>query len=522
MNITLKKIFRSARVLGLCATLGACSDFFDPSQDLIQEREDHYQSLDMARKAVVGAYAGLQEVVEPLVVLGGLRGDLMVRTLSVDESLREIENYSVTAKNEYANPRPFYDIILECNDALANLEKTKQDPQMTEHLYPAYKAELMTLRAWTYFQLAQTYKEVPFITQEVNGFFGDYKPESLDFISMINWLTEEMTWAQKQPILDWTVTDKNDKEILQPWRKVFINRKALLGELYLTAGQYQKAANLLYSCIIDDGQGKDNEEHKCAGITGQLNWRKYWHKIKDGSSTFEQISVIPFQSSQGQTNELSRIFSNASYNDYLLKPSSLAVSIWEKQHSTMSNLPGDFYRGLGASYRIYSEDTVITKFSQGSNYKLDPVFSIYRAADVHLLYAEAINRLNQSDKALAVVNSELEGSPETSGIRGRVNLEIVRMDKLKLDYPDITDERELVEIVLLEERALEFAFEGRRWNDLVRFATRVGKPEWLADRVASKFASSDPDRAEKLRAFLMDEDNWRLDMPMVKLENKDQ
>ncbi|WP_338395800.1 RagB/SusD family nutrient uptake outer membrane protein [Fulvitalea axinellae] len=498
----------------LSVGMASCSDFFDPSQDLIQEREDHYNSLEDVRRGLTGAYAGLQKVVDNVVVMGGLRADLMTVTGNYDPFLEQVENHGMSPDNPYASPKYFYDIILNCNDVLENIEKSKADPKMTDEVADAYRAELRTLRAWTYLQLAQTYKEVPVIKEALNGHFGDYEPERYNKVKMLNWLITEMEWISEQEQLDWREFDNKKVELWTPYEVVFINRKALLGELYLASGNFEKAATTFYDCIINDGDGKDDPKLKCSSLTGGIFWDDTWQRVEDGTVGMEHLSVIPFDNRKHQTHGLMSLFSNATQHKYLIKPTEVAVNKWQGQRGHNFNF--DVYRGLNKSYAVVSDDTLVNKYMIGKSiYESDAVYPIYRAADLHLLYAEATNRAGNPAEALGVINTQLKGSPETAGIRGRVSLKSVEMDDLRLRYPNAGSEMELVEMALLEERALEFAFEGKRWNDLVRFAERAGRPAWLADRIAAKYAT-DPSKREEARKMLMDVSKWKIDMPTLK------
>ena len=64
----------------------------------------------------------------------------------------------------------------------------------------------------------------------------------------------------------------------------------------------------------------------------------------------------------------------------------------------------------------------------------------------------------------------------------------------------------LVEDRIVTEMALEGAFEGYRFYDLMRIALRRGDPSYLADPVSRRNGTSDP----AVRALLMDTSNWYL------------
>jgi hypothetical protein len=67
---------------------------------------------------------------------------------------------------------------------------------------------------------------------------------------------------------------------------------------------------------------------------------------------------------------------------------------------------------------------------------------------------------------------------------------------------------EYIEDLIIDERAMELAFEGKRWFDLVRIATRRNDPAYLADKVAAKFEGTS--KYSTIRSKLMDRANWYL------------
>src|SRR3546814_21074185 len=78
-----------------------------------------------------------------------------------------------------------------------------------------------------------------------------------------------------------------------------------------------------------------------------------------------------------------------------------------------------------------------------------------------------------------------------AGIRGRAyvtNREISSADSLMQ-----------IEDYLIEEAALEMAFEGNRWDDLLRIAMRRNDPAFLADKVYDKLSKEGNPAAEAVR-----------------------
>ena len=93
--------------------------------------------------------------------------------------------------------------------------------------------------------------------------------------------------------------------------------------------------------------------------------------------------------------------------------------------------------------------------------------------------------------------------------------------------PKIASEDEIinaVENLIVDELALEAAFEGYRFPDLVRFAnhknaSNINGTEWLADKIARRNMKVDADgvvtgeRDENLYTKLLDQKNWYLNKP---------
>ncbi len=240
------------------------------------------------------------------------------------------------------------------------------------------------------------------------------------------------------------------------------------------------------------------------------------------SQAVETISVIPFNSQEDQFNPLANWMGHDF--QYLVKPSEVLVDSFKAQIPPAGD-PGDPYRGLGYSFGqdtlSIAQDTIleyyITKYEMLLADPFGTDIIISRAADIHLMLAEAYNRMGDDVSqgyALmllnAGVNAENPKPPEFAkwrsniGVRGRVYLTSKEVPE------EITGEARtlMIEDLIIAERALELAFEGKRWSDLVRVADRRGDPAYLADKVAAKFEETP--EYNTIHAILMNPDNWYL------------
>jgi hypothetical protein len=192
---------------------------------------------------------------------------------------------------------------------------------------------------------------------------------------------------------------------------------------------------------------------------------------------------------------------------------------------------------------------------------------LFRAANLHLHYSEAANRAGKMKVAYALVNKGIgytyDSFPGNSvsanrnvtnyqqtflpypydfdargaqapayrntwyrniGIRGRANLKPVTIDSVKYfdmvtpPVPNVPRKlidslgyQKFIEDMIITEDALELAYEGERWPDLLRIAIRRNDPAFIADKIYDKLRKSgfSAGAASAARAKLMNRD-WFL------------
>ncbi|MBN1187215.1 MAG: RagB/SusD family nutrient uptake outer membrane protein [Bacteroidales bacterium] len=493
---TIKYIFRHPITLILAlAILGSCSDdFFDTETGGRIDPSKHYKSYLDADLSYTGAFTFLQEIAEKQVLVDGLRSDQIDITANSDREMIDIYRHNLTSDNQYLDPAAYYKMIININETLPNLAQIlSKDRDFDQKLYENFKGALVTMRCWAYFTLAKLNGEVGMVDEDISNFDPSKPPTYLSKDEIINVLINEL------------LKYYDEKDIY----RYAIDHYILLGELYLEKNDYSNAARFLkYAC--------DGPFYRVAAALPGTYGLELWQNLFINSFEQSLFTAVPYSYVNGQRNYIEE-WTNYEFA-YKVKPTSLVIHAFENE-TQKSGDPGDIYRGYGITYDSTSTgEAYISKYSldKGIPHSADVI--LYRVADVHLLLAEALNRQGLHDYALYLLNdgfSSMVGEKpadytkwsRNKGVRGRVYL-----DRKKVPA-SVENTTEYIEDLIMEERFKELAFEGKRWFDLVRIATRRNDPSYLADRVSAKY--SDPAEAEAIRTKLMDPANWYLPIPKV-------
>lgn len=509
-NKSTYKFYQLAAFIVLVLTSISCSDSFfqEPAGELITP-DQHYKSITDVETSLEGAIIPLQEVLPRMIMLDGLRSDMMDVTANADAYLQAINNQSFTIDNPYLDPSAYYKVIVNVNELLANIDKVALVDRNFDDFYLHYvKGGLIGLRGWSYLNLVRLYGKAAWITDNVTTI-----PENL----LQNILTKDVIVDSLINQIKPYIHDINAAiELAELQIQNYPNTKALLGELYLEKNDYANA--ITYLKMACESYGNTTSVYKVdKGYTKEA-WKNIFINSEYGSS--ENFAQIPFSSTSGQVNPLPQWMK---YSDkYVVKPSQLLIDSFKTQAPQAGKILGDIYRGIGITYDTTSTgEPYISKYSldQGEPYSTDIIIS--RAADVHLLLAEALNRSGDQTTALILLNAGFAGEKvkpapyfrwsANLGVRGRALLK-ARVVPDSIDGAPFIDlaRTEYIEDLIMDERAMELAFEGKRWFDLVRIAKRRGSPEYLADKIAAKFEASNPSKAAAIRTKLLNEANWYL------------
>ncbi|HSJ69206.1 MAG TPA: hypothetical protein VK921_16110 [Anditalea sp.] len=592
-NSLTKRFFDKVRFggkLALSALIGCslygCSDMLEvePVTDLDKDR--YYQNEFDADVAVIGIYGQVMKLAEQYVVLNELRADLMEPTMNANADLLALSNHSVRAEdnNRYTNPKPFYSVILNCNDALEGFEKMRNENRIGVNEYNQRISDIIAIRSWVYLQLGIHFGEIPFVTTAINSINDVKNPALFSRLSFDALIDQLIIHMEELPYLDVypnniALTAGTDGYATG---KFFINKRVLLGDLYLWKGNYESAASNYREVMeaatplgggagrvyydnyrVSWGSGGDHgvQYSKADDLNSLVNnnnagWRSIFARQIDAPYNYEWVWAMHFDSEFAPDYPFIRMFANEGIGQYLLKPSTSVMEAWDSQ-TQYNNFEFDA-RGRLSTKNYTTLQPEVGKYTFNYNFLNAPLVQngrwfLERAASLHLKYAEATNRgtlPELSRLAQSFVNNGLISEYTPPGLNKSVDDVTDAMNTLHLPFPYDFDAREgqfpyyrgpwyrhiglrnranlpsivkpedlegeaekiWVEDLIIDEAALELAFEGHRWPQLLRIAMRRD-PSVLAERVYEKLSNStsptDRARASEARAKLMNGD-WFL------------
>ncbi len=574
---TMIKITRNKATLGalialLCFT--SCQDYLDIDPKDKLNSDQVYNNVFDADAAVIGIYGKFMGLAEKYIILNELRADLMSPTTNADMYLQEINEHAVTKDNPYANPKDFYELINNCNDALKNFKIMDDENEIDQSEFNERYSDIGTLRSWLYLQLAMHYGEVPYVTEPIEN-IDDVKDQSLyprlplnQLIDKLIDFTESLPYTNPYGVNSSLVIDVDGYNTA----KFFVNKECVLGDLYLWDNDYLQAASHYKSVMeTSSNSGSDSERYNVYRIkyaelasnddlavgyiryreqdgsslinSNTQGWRSMFAREQDALWNTEWIWSLPFDSSFAPKNPFIDLFSNQG-GEYVVKPSQESMDLWDNQEQR-NGFPYDA-RGKKFSYNIINGQPVIMKYlfkylDSDTQLPID-VFQtsgdwfLYRAATLHLRYAEAANRDGYHKIADALLNFGIKNAYSVEGTVDVTDIEQTHQpfpydfDARQGDYPYYRgnwyrntglrgrayveraevfgDSLISIENNIIKESALELAYEGNRWGDLVRVALRRNDPSFLADKIYYKLSKDGNSKASEVRSRLMNPNNW--------------
>jgi len=492
-----KNITRLTLVSAILFSLSiSCSeDYFDTDMGGRINPSDHYNTFEDAIASYEGCFAYLQDIADKMILVDGLRSDLTTVTSNAPREMIDINIHEYATSNSYIDPSPFYKMIVNINEVIPNLPQiVEKDRDFDSTMLELLTGNLVSLRSWAYLTLAKLNGEVAL----VDGSLSSVDPG------------KPLTYLTKLELVDYLINELLPYVDEDDVYRYVVDHYVLLGELYLEKRNYAEASKWLKFACDGVARGYDYM------VTDDYEEEGWWNLFLNSAYAEADIfTAVPYSFEHGQKNMLEQWMNR----NYEVKPTNKLANLYASQKNGDGGL-GDLYRGAGVTYDsifLPPDNSYGGLLIRKYNLELSLPFSsdiiLYRSADITLLLAEAQNCMGNYSNALALLNDgfgnlSTAARPEdfkrwrnNEGVRGRVVL------KPRIGADELT-----IENLIMEERAMELAFEGKRWFDLVRVAERRNDPAYLANAIASKFEGAE---AENMRSKLMNPTNWYLPLSRV-------
>lgn len=418
----LKYILRGFIVTLLMVSCG--DSFFEqyPSNSITEG--NHYKTDDDFNQGVRSCYAALKSMLSFHQSELAYRGDeCILESMAVSTQDRyNIDHFVDLPGNTILVNiwNSWYNGIYRCNDVLDHMEGKEIAN------YSRYRGELLFLRSWWYFNLYRTFGVVP-ITQTV------VTPEQSKRIprcteeEMYNLLFSDLSESAK------FLPERRDAEVARVSKTAAY---ALLAKVCLTFQKHTEAKEVMEEIFKDQNYGLMGTTAEAFDIGNKMNkeiiFATYYNKSTDnGHGVWYSVPSTVESDIRNPTPEFKAIYTPDDNRYPLIStyteigPNVYVMNKWyDTYDATYSTLVGNDFPHL-------------------------------RYTDVVLMYAEAMNELDDLDTALEYLNKT----------RTRAGL-------VEITKTEVSGKNEFRE-VLAEERAKELALEGHRWFDLVRLGLAV-------------------------------------------------
>ncbi|MDR1756644.1 MAG: hypothetical protein LBR65_06795, partial [Culturomica sp.] len=379
----------------------SCSDFFEPDSDDKLLEGDHYKKVSEVYSAFVGTAAVFQEAASHALILNELLGAQTIPTETAPEEYWNVAKYDFSPENRLISPEPFYKVIINCNDFLRHITAfgAENPASIEEAYYKGMISQAINFRAWCYLMLGKLYGEAVYFDDAINDYrdMSGYPSLTLEQLlpELIAFVKNGTNGIGGLNGLDWSVFLNIPNDV--SWNRVSVDGNVLLGEMYLWQKDYLNALRHL-KVNTDITTGDQTNRWKLSAQYGSTGWRSIFAGTVGATS--ETITAIPFDATKNQTNPAYLAYIAM----YDLAPADSLVGMFDRQVMTGGRI-GDMYRKMSTIGSIRDYETMGKMGDICLKYRTEssPII-VSRAAELHLMMAEALAGLGRFEEAMILVN----------------------------------------------------------------------------------------------------------------------
>lgn len=497
-----KRLYITLAVLSLM--LAGCSNWLEIESTNEQSTDDYWQAKEDVEAVVAAGYYYMSgSTTSSLIDWGELRGGSIY--YSIIEARYMLASFQMVASASLCKWESFYNVINMANSVLQyapGIQTT--DMTYTEEALNAHLAEAYFMRAWAYFVLVRNFKEVPLVT---DAYVDD--SHSFDLAKS----TEEEIIAQIKQDIVTALPGARTRYDGAAWQNKGRATKwalyALMADVCLWNEEYDEAVAYCDSLLNASASGA---ELYPVFMSIPSQWITIFSEGNTNESIFEFNYDYTLTGSSGGSP--SRYFKvDATAGNYLYAPAML-----ERLRSETQQVKGGTEMAVRSWFGAFVGDVdVLEDITEGYVWKYqtngyankentrtnsDANWIVYRMAEIKLIKAQALimQGAGKWEEAVKLMND----------VRRRANL-----PELEVTIADMDEESML--LLVLNEKDMELAGEGKRWYDLLWFgkcANYKYKDSFIELMVENNDMASDT----WLRSVLKNPDAWYLPIYAKELE----
>ncbi|MEI6137973.1 MAG: RagB/SusD family nutrient uptake outer membrane protein [Mariniphaga sp.] len=444
----MKLIFKAFLLLTV-VTFTGCEDFLTVLPDSSYSEAGGYKTQTDFEQAIAGVYAAHQSMYQ-----SNVNGTIYMDMLRSDECnviipqasagyLGGIERFIDDANNStHAGNYSSYYIIINRSNII--LEKIDAVTFTDENAKKYIKGEALAFRAYSYWMLGWQFGGVPLIK----------KITSVDETKTIARSTQTETFAYAAenfnnaiallPTVKWT--GKNIGRLTK------YSAMGILSRMYLFQKDYAKAKTLLSDIINSGLYGMEADYKNCFAESKENGMERLWEVQFMGGQLGEGQQFTTGMLPQDYVGTIQPF---TGYSSAPMITTDLAAAYesgdLRKEISCVTNIKWNGALDTKNYFirKYHYADVTTPKVANDWGVNLP----VIRYTDVKMMYAEVLNEtaFSNSGEAIAILNS----------VRTRAGLTPLTT----VQVPDQASFRNAI----IKERRVEFAFEGLRWPDLVRW-----------------------------------------------------
>lgn len=475
------KINALLAILLIFVTTISCDDYLDlrPQDGIV--REEFWKTKEDIQAAVIGIYSSLLKsppvvkvptggtdytVSELLFMFGEFRADMVSPAGNATADQRDITTSNILSSNDLTSWAVFYRVINYCNTVIELAPGVlDKDPTLTQTQLNNYLSEALAIRAYMYFTLARTFKDVPLkltaTLSDADNFQLATSPQS----EVLAQVAKDLALAEEYAVTSYGNNASNKGRITV----YAIN--AMQADVYLWMEKYPEA--LTAANKVTD-----------SGLFKLLPMNNSWFPTVFAQGNSSE-SIFEFQYTTTNLNPF--------YDMLFLRPEFTASPTVLEDVFGVDFVDANNKDWRGDRCALVAGTNEIFKYTglnineRKSFQEADTHWFVYRYSDVMLLKAEALAESGRGAEALLIID-------EIRTIRGAI--------KLTEQVVDPSDKTGLIDYILAE-RARELAFEGKRWFDVLRNA-RKNNYERLDLLLSMAVTNAPADQLQTILAKLQD------------------